>query len=51
MRITFSDGAEDEDARLLDLPLGVEEPVLEDGQQDGKQGVAEHVGQHVQRSR
>ena len=45
----LSDGAQGEDAALLHLPLGVEESLLEDGQQDGQQLGEEHVGQNIQR--
>ena len=45
------DGSQRQDAGLLDLPLGVEQRLLQDGQQHRQQLRQEHVGQHVQSSR
>ena len=46
---TFRDGPQDEDARLLDDPLGVEEELLEQREEVGEQLFPEDVGQDVQR--
>ena len=47
----LGDGAQHQDAWLLDLPLGVEQGLLEDGQQHGQDVLVEHVGQDVQSRR
>ena len=44
----LGDGAQRQNARLFNLPVGVEERLLEDGQEDGQQLVFEDVGQHVE---
>ena len=47
----LGDRAQHQYARLLDLPRVVEERLLEYGQQDDEQLVAEHVREHVERRR
>ncbi|TNN80587.1 hypothetical protein EYF80_009093 [Liparis tanakae] len=47
--LTLGYGPQDQDARLLDDPVGVEEQAFQERQEVGQQVVAEHVGQHVQR--
>lgn len=46
---TFRNGPQDEDARLLDDPLGVEEELLEQREEVGEQLFPEDVGQDIQR--
>jgi hypothetical protein len=47
----LGDGPQDQDPRLLDLPVRVEQRLLQDGEQHGQDVLAEHVSEHVQRRR
>lgn len=43
----LSDGAQDENARFLDLPVCVKQRLLQYRQQDGKYVISEHVCQNI----
>lgn len=47
-RVTFSYGPQDQNSRLFDDPVGVEEQAFEQGQQVRQQIIAEDVGEHIQ---
>lgn len=46
--LTLGNGAQYEDARFLDDPVGMEEQGFQEWQQVGQQLISKHVGKHVQ---
>lgn len=46
--VTFGDGPQDQNSRLFDDPVGVEEQAFQQGQQMRQQIITEHVGENIQ---